>query len=720
MGNTASSSGKHSQSHNIRDETVDFGHLSPQGIYTGPQDWNQQVVGKLIVDRKLAPFYRPLEDYEPDWDDETILRNRKVKPGEEALPPPVTMQVFGPTPTSGKTSTKGKGVADRREPAKMAEAEVYRGATECPICFMAICTECFVQIKRSEPTTTHLVSEPAACPYCVQENFGVTYEPPSWRSGLVMNTSSSSRPELSRLTGSAVSSGLADSQGHLTSERTRRKSVPHQAGEVVTIDLIRPDWEAKLEAVRAAVTRRANRRIVMRQVGDRLIPVGITSGRVVPVNMAGGEVGDPSGGSGRRSRRQRNGASGELPIGMTGHDLEELMMMEAMRLSLLEHEAQQQREREAAARNAASNPGASSPPRGTSNASPDPASQLPRDVLQSQAEDPDSSPAIAVTDAPRSGSNTPLDVNPSRASQPGSDNSSVVSPRPSFDTSQSAPSHHRTGSGPVHVASSPLNSAAALAMAVGFPTPPNQFGTPSEPAELVQPGFPPRTLNTLSTVVSASSVPAAILGAAAIDRSATNTSAAGDHAPLQEGTNSSQGELSPGVLSSSGAAPSIEQQPESALVAPATPPFEADGTPNTVGQSNELPSTTQSPASPAVPASKPTVDSISSLPNPFDSPAVRFTVDDVSANSPLVSVGSGVGGQSSANFLSPAARSITADSIMSEDSHRYKGDSYDMLLSSPETETDEPLMSGPPNLARLDTMDSFSAQASTSGPTAPQ
>lgn len=94
------------------------------------------MVGKLIVDRKLAPFYRPLEDYEPDWDDETILRNRKVKPGEEALPPPVSMPVSGAAPTSGKSSIKGKSVADRRESQRMSEAEVYHGATECPICFM--------------------------------------------------------------------------------------------------------------------------------------------------------------------------------------------------------------------------------------------------------------------------------------------------------------------------------------------------------------------------------------------------------------------------------------------------------------------------------------------------------------------------------------------------------------------------------------------------------
>ncbi|QRW00273.1 hypothetical protein RhiJN_28291 [Ceratobasidium sp. AG-Ba] len=693
MGNTASSSGKHSQGHNIRDETVDFGHLSPQGIYTGPQDWNQQIVGKLIIDRKLAPFYRPLEDYEPNWDDETILRNRKAKPGEEALPPPVTMQVFGPTPTSGKSSVKGKGVADRREPMRMTEAEVYHGATECPICFLyyppninrsrccdqAICTECFVQIKRSEPTTTHIVSEPAACPYCVQDNFGVTYEPPTWRSGLVMSTSGSSRPELSRLTGSAVSGSSTDSQGPLTSERARRKSVPHQAGEVVTIDTIRPDWEAKLEAVRAAVARRANRRIVMRQVGDRLIPVGITSGRVVPMT---GTEGAETSGSGRRSRRQRNGASGELPMGMTGHDLEELMMMEAMRLSLLEHEAQQQREREAAARNAASNPGAQE----TSNASPDPASQLLEDSLQQSSLVQDAPPVTTS----RSGSTTPLHLNPSRASEPNSDRSSMVSPRASFDASQAAASHHRTGSAATHVASSPLNGAATLAMAVGFPTPSNQSGAPSEPAEA---GFPPRALNTLSAAVSVSSIPAAILGSGPTDRSANNDTAE-DSALLQGNMSTSQGLLN-SALSSSAVAPSVEHQNESVLGTLATSPRLEDN--DDTAQQSSLP-TAPKPAAPTIPVSRSTMDSTSSLPNPFDSPVVKFTVDDVSANSPVAPGDADAGNASSATFLTPAARTTTADSVLSTDSQQHKGGSYDVLLSSPETETDEPLMARPPNL----------------------
>ncbi|EEB90273.1 hypothetical protein MPER_11538 [Moniliophthora perniciosa FA553] len=109
---------------------------------------------------------------------------------------------------------------------------------------------------------------------------------------------------------------------------------------------IRPDWEAKLAAVRAAVTRRANRRIIMRQVGDRLIPVGVTSGRVHALSPEEAAASDSSEGSGSRRSRRRQQAP-EHPFGQyLGPDLEELMVMEAMRLSLLEHEEQQRKEAE--------------------------------------------------------------------------------------------------------------------------------------------------------------------------------------------------------------------------------------------------------------------------------------------------------------------------------------------------------------------------------------
>ena len=196
--------------------------------------------------------------------------------------------------------------------------------------------------------------------------------------------------------------------------RSRRKSVNHMSREVVTIDEIRPDWEAKLASVKAVAARRANRRIVMRQVGDRLIPVGITSSRdpLQPLQL-GADLGtDSDGGStNSRSRRSRRGRDGEISqmlqgmgIGGNGADIEDvsglaslrsvqscpdqttdsfssrlssiqLMMMEAMRLSLLEHEKQQAKEEADKKKAAQAQPSDDSTPPATSG---DPPSSPPR------------------------------------------------------------------------------------------------------------------------------------------------------------------------------------------------------------------------------------------------------------------------------------------------------------------------------------------------------
>ncbi|KAF9653157.1 hypothetical protein BDM02DRAFT_3183113 [Thelephora ganbajun] len=424
MGNNSSSARGH------HDDTVDFGSLVPQGVYTGPQDWNQAIVAQLIVQRKLAPFYRPLEEYEESWDDEQILASRKELPEnlETASHSETASAASSSKPdVSSSFRSHGKRPSAQKDTAKFSEAAVYRGALECPICFLvrpisnfqcsqnsspfflfnflpvipfrirhplahtesphihtltaplgyataehmfvchvrglaqyypaninysrccgqAICTECFVQIKRSEPTTTHLVSDPAACPYCVQEHFGVVYTPPPWRTGIGSDGSSPpSWPDSPK--GGSPSSEVAGTRSR------RRKSFGADSPEVVTIDQIRPDWEAKLAAVRAQAQRRANRRIIMRQVGDRLIPVGVTSGRVHALTEDGGDAEGSRSGSRRRRRNQgQNPALDRLlgQVDIAGQDLEELMVMEAMRLSLLEHEQQQQRQREEEERN---------------------------------------------------------------------------------------------------------------------------------------------------------------------------------------------------------------------------------------------------------------------------------------------------------------------------------------------------------------------------------
>lgn len=107
--------------------------------------------------------------------------------------------------------------------------------------------------------------------------------------------------------------------------------------------MIRPDWQQKLASAQAATLRRANRRIIMRQVGDRLIPIGISSSRAgadLPegtgpggaIILQQGERWGPfaatdegQGMAGRRSSSRRGG-SGMLQ--MAGQDVEEVSRRE--------------------------------------------------------------------------------------------------------------------------------------------------------------------------------------------------------------------------------------------------------------------------------------------------------------------------------------------------------------------------------------------------------
>jgi hypothetical protein len=127
MGNSSSSGGR-----GHHDESVDYGSLIPQGVYTGPRDWNHAIVSQLIIARKLAPFYRPLEDYDESWDDDQLLAARK-----ELNPRPENSEQPSRSDSNPSLSSKpgSKRSVPTREQAR-PEAAVYRGAMECPICFL--------------------------------------------------------------------------------------------------------------------------------------------------------------------------------------------------------------------------------------------------------------------------------------------------------------------------------------------------------------------------------------------------------------------------------------------------------------------------------------------------------------------------------------------------------------------------------------------------------
>ncbi|GAA6037124.1 hypothetical protein JCM8097_008748 [Rhodosporidiobolus ruineniae] len=598
----SSSSGLRTRSNTSSSDSrvvVDGGFLEPQSLLYAHQDYHRPTVHKLIQDRKLSPFYLGLVDFEDDWDEERLVQalaeaeaqatvNLKdaLTAANEAANDADAQQINAPPGTRKHKEAvqaynhavlhrerlaevlkqrEKRGGGGLQYGSKTEHAKLYRGrALECPICFLyyppnmvhtrccdqPICTECFVQIKRAEPTPTHLESEPAACPFCMEPNFGAVYARPApQRPGVQSSASGDSGPFIA---GSAP--------------KPRRKSYSHTEKEVVTTDMIHPDWEAKLEAMKATVARRANRRIVFRQVGDRLIPVGITSGRAgdganptmatttLPPNFlsqiaAALDASNENGGSGssssgrrrgsRSSRRRGNsGANDEVlqlleSLGLGGGpDIEELMVQEAMRLSQLEEEERQKKakaEEEEKAKKAAAAGGAASPVPAASAAgsssspssdrSPRTTERLLSEAMTGSAlsTSPSSSPA-ARSDAPSpalgalaAGGLAAAASSPSTSSafsQPGESAAGSSLGRGIVGAGLAAASTSRAGSSPS--ASPPSVSPAPIPNATS-PAPLINLDIPSTPLE------PPE----LDTPIAARSTPAPLSSSSAADADAS-------------------------------------------------------------------------------------------------------------------------------------------------------------------------------------------------------
>ena len=301
------------------------------------------------------------------------------------------------------------------------EAYLYKDASECPICFLyypkylnktrccdqAICTECFVQIKRPDPhppehhsepglppipheamnapgSEDELVSEPAQCPYCNQPEFGVTYEAPPFRRGLLHANYLSTQTLNSGLPAMSSSSSIAS--GHSNNERFSTLNIPHRRTTsisatdplVITTDRVRPDWHQKLAAARAHTARRSaaatalhtaaylmgnrghemdsrsfgafgRRGILRRGSGADVTLGGSNSAQLGMLALMSERYASQAG-----SQVSRNPpAEGESSVDASPHtnsrrrrveDLEDMMMMEAIRLSLASEEDRKRRE----------------------------------------------------------------------------------------------------------------------------------------------------------------------------------------------------------------------------------------------------------------------------------------------------------------------------------------------------------------------------------------
>lgn len=284
---------------------------------------------------------------------------------------------------------------------QLLEVYLYKDATECPICFLSyppylnstrccdqpICTECFVQIKRAEPHLPEhhpdgqardpnqelspedppemLVSEPSACPYCQQPEFGVTYEPPPFRRGIVYSTSSTNLASSSTRSPMSSQSSLHSTPPNPNpappTGRRRGHSLSANAPNVITTDRIRPDWATKLATVRAHQARRSaaatalhtaaflvgandQRGILRSSRFGRRNTGGSGSGSGTPSSGAIIVEGPDGGEAMERSNNMYN-ADGSRRSRMD--ELEDMMFMEAVRLSLAAEEERKKKEAKA-------------------------------------------------------------------------------------------------------------------------------------------------------------------------------------------------------------------------------------------------------------------------------------------------------------------------------------------------------------------------------------
>ena len=288
------------------------------------------------------------------------------------------------------------------------EAYLYKDASECPICFLYyppylnktrccdqdICSECFVQIKRPDPHLPEhqeassqntgeppdpdaLTSEIATCPFCKQPDFGITFEPPPFRRGLtyVNHASNSAIGKVASAMSSSSSLASAMSGGKASSVDTaRRRAQCLSANDpaVITTDRVRPDWHQKLEGARAHAARRSaaatalhTAAYLMGNRGQESDSRGFSAfGRRALLRRGSG----PAGSSTRDETSQMNllalmaeryGAQAsnrtegdqEGPASPRGSsrrvridDLEEMMMLEAIRMSLASEDERRRKE----------------------------------------------------------------------------------------------------------------------------------------------------------------------------------------------------------------------------------------------------------------------------------------------------------------------------------------------------------------------------------------
>lgn len=387
-------------------ENVDGGYLAPYGTYKSNLDFNTEVVRSLIIGRRLAPFYTPLQDFDLSWsdselvvllsqltlhlietaysdeEDEEDVDSRKLHKSANYYRRQEQKARLKQIVAAAKEAQKQEEqvfLEDKMRlksnlvsysqlpdlPSRDLLLALYRNASECPICFLyfplsfnisrcchqPICSECFVQIKRLDPHPPHddpsqtssnpnetphtLISEAANCPFCAMPDFGVTYNSFSHIStgieGMTkpgMFKAFANIPEDDSVIDDSTSSPTGSSSmspqrrsrisNSSPAPARRRSSLAASDPSVITIDMIRPDWELKLLSARNRLARKA-----------------ATATAIHASNLL-----IDNGGSARRN------SSASQSAGVLLRTMEDRMIEEALRLSLIDEEERKRKAQE--------------------------------------------------------------------------------------------------------------------------------------------------------------------------------------------------------------------------------------------------------------------------------------------------------------------------------------------------------------------------------------
>lgn len=351
MGSSQSSTARTSQEEQIRQ--VDGGSLSLEdGVYTAPQDWKKSVVRALQLARKLAPYYKGLDDYDQTWSTEQLLTELRSSLPSNAYNQALLTSVSDPSGYSNPASTTNSGRGSPSRPSSYIESNspgsspvkprrpravtvdsssnihqvqrprvpfavtLYQNAVECPICFLyypsniattrccrqPICTECFVQIRRPNPHPPVVHADDPQPPAEHPET-------------LIMESPVCPYCNLPDFGIIYEAPNFALPRQPFQSFPANQRDIPPTDTRVILTDMIRPDWSAKLQRAKDRAARRA------------------ANAALITAHLQRQE---------RRAQEARARAGGSSTSGRSRRRdyeaIEEAQLAEAIRLSMLEDE----------------------------------------------------------------------------------------------------------------------------------------------------------------------------------------------------------------------------------------------------------------------------------------------------------------------------------------------------------------------------------------------